>query len=113
MLQCIQEMKHFIRTSYRISENSFDTREVEETLQGILQGNRAAPTMWVLISTPLLNMLREKGYCGNFRSPITKENTKLVGFAFVDNTNLILVDMFDTSMDLDELAEKMQSAINT
>ena len=37
---------------------------------------------------------------------------KLVGFAFVDNTDLILLDMLDASTDFEELAGKMLEAIN-
>ena len=112
MLECIQEMKHHVRTSYGLSDDTFDTRDLEEKMQGILQGNGAAPTTWVLISSPLLNLLRKKGYCGKFMSPITKEKTHLVGFAFVDDTDLILLDMIDESLSFDEIAEQMQEAIN-
>ena len=112
MLECIQEMKHHIRTSYGLSDDTFDMRDLEEKLQGILQGNGAAPATWVLISTPLLNMLRNKGYGGRFLSPITLENTNLVGFVFVDDSDLILLDMIDGSIGFEEIAEKMQEAIN-
>ena len=37
---------------------------------------------------------------------------KLVGFAFVDDTDLILLDMLDASTDFEELAGKMLEAIN-
>ena len=111
MLECIQEMKHNVRTGYGISDETFDTRDLEEKLQGILQGNGAAPTTWVLISTPLLNLLRKKGYGRKFCSPISNERTNLMGFAFVDVTDLILLDMIDGSVSFEEIATQMQKAI--
>ena len=111
MLECIQEMKHNIRTSYGLSDDTFDTRELEEKLQGILQRNGAAPTTWVLISTPLINLLQKKGYGGKFLSPIRKEITNLVRFAFVDDNDLILLNMIDASLGFDDIASKMQEAI--
>ena len=57
MQKCIQDMRHQIRTNFGISEESLHKRYTAVPLQGILQGNGASPTNWVLISTPLLNML--------------------------------------------------------
>ena len=112
MLQCIQEMNHQIKTNFGISEECLHKRYTAVPLQGILQGNGASPTTWVLISTPLLNMLRAKGNGAKFVSPISHEHTHIVGFAFVDDTDLITFDMEMNTVDWDEITHKMQEAID-
>ena len=89
--------------------NKFNT---QSPFQGILQGNGASPTTWVLISVPLLNMLRVKGHGAKFFSPLSKELTHIVGFAFVDDTDLLTFDMFDSEKSWDTLSDCMQEAIN-
>ena len=50
MLLCIQNMRHHISTSYGISKESLQKTNPSSPFQGILQGNGASPTTWVLIS---------------------------------------------------------------
>lgn len=112
MLKCIQEMKHQIRTNFGISEETLQKRYTMIPLQGILQGNGASPTTWVLISTPLLNMLRTHGNGAKFKAPISKELSHIVGFAFVDDTDLITFDMQSDNRDWDDITTQMQQAID-
>ena len=71
-------MKHAIKTSYGVSALTLDGDRVLVPYQGVLQGNGARPTTWVIISTPLLNMLRTAGHGGHFITPISKEQKKIV-----------------------------------
>ncbi len=80
--------------------------------QGALQGNGASPATWVIISTPLLNMLREAGNGGYFVEPISKKISHSVGYAFVDDTDLVQFDARDQNMSTEEVMEKMQDSIN-
>jgi hypothetical protein len=59
--------------------------------QGLGQGNGAAPTIWALVSTPILNALRKKGYGAAFKCAITKNNFKLVGYCFVDDSTIVQI----------------------
>lgn len=88
MLLTIQNMKHHIRTSYGDSVFYMDSTGVLVPYQGILQGNGASPTTWVLVSAPLLNMLKSAGDGTFLQSPISGEKYHVVGFAFVDDTDL-------------------------
>jgi hypothetical protein len=111
MLETIQNMKHHICTNYG---NSIFTMTSSGTLvpyQGILQGNGASPATWVIISTPLLDMLCTAGNGGHFISPISKEYSHTVGFAFVDDTDLIHQDMRKKETEA-EAMDKMQQSIN-
>ena len=112
MLITIQEMNHHIRTSFGLSEQTLQHRFTNTPFQGILQGNGAAPTTWVLISTPLLNMLWSKGNGAKFCTPITNQITHVVGYAFVDDTDLLTFEMFDTSITWDDIANNIQEAID-
>jgi hypothetical protein len=100
MLETIQNMKHHIRTNYGDSVFTMTSSGTLIPYQGILQGNGASPATWVIISAPLLDMLRTAGNGGHFVSPISKEKSHTVGFAFVDDTDLIHLDMRKHETDL-------------
>ena len=112
MLESIQNMKFHIQTSHGLSTIMLSNKNTLIPFQGILQGNGAAPTTWVIISTPLLNMLRAAQNGGFFLSPVTKEMTHLVGFAFVDDMDILLLNMRDKDITFDEIADNMQDAID-
>ena len=82
-------MKHHIRTTFGDSAFTMSSDELIIPYQGVLQGNGASPASWVVVSTPLLNMLRAAGGGGHFVSPISNETSHSVGFACVDDTELL------------------------
>ena len=112
MLESIQNMKHHIKTSFGISTITLSKRNTLIPYQGILQGNGASPTTWVIISTPLLNMLRAAGNGAKFESPLSHERTHLVGFAFVDDTDLVTFNMQRKDVKWNEIGTAMQEAID-
>ncbi len=59
-------------------------------MHGIGQGNGAGPAIWAVLSSPLLNLLRSKGFGCDFKSPFSKEDLQFVGYAFVDDTDIIV-----------------------
>ena len=112
MFRSIQNMKHHIRTTFGDSAFTMSSEGTLVPFQGALQGNGASPATWVVISTPLLNMLRNAGNRGYFVEPISKKLHHLVGYAFVDDTDLIQVDLRDHSIGTEEVMEQMQNGIN-
>ena len=112
MLESIQNMSHHIKTSFGISTITLSKKNTLIPFQGILQGNGASPTTWIIISTPLLNMLRAAGHGAKFKSPISHENTHIVGFAYVDDTDLITYNMTDENISWETVGAEMQEAIN-
>jgi hypothetical protein len=80
-------------------------------MHGIGQGNGAGPAIWAVLSTPLLNLLRTKGCGCEFISPISQMPYSSVGYAFVDDTDVIesKLDM----MDHREARNKLQIAVDT
>ena len=112
MLQSIQNMKHNLCTSYGDSMWTISSKGTLIPYQGILQGNGAAPTTWVVLSTPLLNMMRTARHGGFFTSPITRQSSHYVAFAYVDDTDLLEFNSRDPHITIDEVMEKMQQAVN-
>jgi hypothetical protein len=107
MISCIQQMKYFIRTTFGMSTTFFSSQTTAIPLQGLLQGNGAGPTIWVIVSTPLLNMLRNADKGAHLLSSISKEAAHFVGFAFVDDTDLVTYRANDF-----EIFEEMQESID-
>jgi hypothetical protein len=84
LFSTIRDMKHFIRTAYGDSREFYHEQDVP--FHGILQGNGAGPTIWAMVSSPLLDRMREKGHGIQIMSDggfIT-----IPAFAFVDDTDL-------------------------
>ena len=74
MLTSLQKMKHHIRTGYGVSSRTYgNSYKNGKPTQGSGQGNGASPCIWVIISTPLLNMMRKNNFGAHFISPISKE----------------------------------------
>jgi hypothetical protein len=82
----IKDMSHYVRTAFGTSTSSYDRGD--GYMHGILQGNGAGPCIWVMLSTPILNMLKASG-CG-VNIPISSTDSfQVVGFAFVDDVDVI------------------------
>ena len=112
MLRTIQHMKHHVRTNFGDSKFCMSSDGLLVPFQGVLQGNGASPASWVIISSALLNMLRQAGRGGHFLSAISGEHSHSVAFTYVDDTDLIEVDLRDTTIGTREVMEHMQEAIN-
>ena len=89
MLEPIRTMKHRIRTAYGDSQTAYGGDEWDRDPSGICQGNGAGPAIWLLVSSPLLQMLREAGYGAQLRGAIDDTRLHLAGFAYVDDADTI------------------------
>ena len=92
MLSAIEEMKFFLRTAYGDSKG-FAGSTIQIKTQGLCQGNGAAPAGWAVISITILNAHKRKGHGGHFVCPISALRGHLAAILFVDNTDLIHLDM--------------------
>jgi hypothetical protein len=86
MFTTIDKMKRCIRTTYGDSTQTY--KADKRKFHGILQGNGAGPTIWAMISSPMLDRLRHKGYVVKIKTDTSTEIT-IPGFAFVDDVDLI------------------------
>jgi hypothetical protein len=107
LFETIQKLEHHVRTVFGESKIGF-VQQGPKPLQGVGQGNGAGPQIWALVSTPVLNMLRAEGLGAKFQSTLSKISTTLVGFAFVDDTDLVTSG---SRMELNEVISRIQHAL--
>ena len=112
MLKTLQQMTHYIRTAHGISTQTYGCHNVDgKPVQGSGQGNGASPTIWTLISSPLLLMMRNLKFGAKFNTPLSKETINFVGCSFVDDTDLIHTSS-TPGTPLRDFSQEMQNAIN-
>ena len=99
MLTTIQQFKHHVRTTFGDLEIKLQNN-TPTPFQGICQGNGAGPTIWVAVSTPLIEMMRAAEHGLAFETPLTGYKEKLIGFAFVDDTDLVEGNLSRTDFSL-------------
>ncbi len=71
---------------------------------------RGGPAIWAVVSTPLLNMLCEKGFGCEIQCPLSSEYFWFAGYAFVDNNDLIQSQLQENP---DQARMNLQKAIDT
>ena len=95
MFETIQKMTHRIRTLYGDStitwggDSLTNLENWNNYPQGVLQGNACGPTIWALVSSIIFEILHKRGFAVKFCTTLSKEVFKLVGFAYVDDSDLI------------------------
>ena len=111
MFTTIQNLEHHIRTIYGDSDLNFSGKLWVLPIQGIVQGNGAASQVWAIVSTPVLNIMRAEGYGVCFHTALTATEIHFVGYAFVDDTDLVQ-SKISSADSVHSLAAEMQSAVN-
>ena len=92
MLTALEEMKYFLRTAYGDSKNCAGSK-IEVKFQGLCQGNGAAPAGWAVISITILMAHKEKGHGAHFVCPISDLTGHLAAILFVDDTDIVHMDL--------------------
>ena len=111
MLKTIQEMKFFLRTAFGDSSD-FAGALAEVKTQGLCQGNGAAPAGWAVVSITILNAHKRKGYGARFLCPISLTRANLAAVLYVDDTDVIHLDMEKKEDKLETLAHLQESVWN-
>ena len=106
----LQEAVHQVRTGYGDSVNTYGGDVWLAPLHGIGQGNGAGPAIWAVVSTPLVSALRNKGFGCEILCPLSHSFFKFVGYAFVDDTDIIQSTLHDSPQDTMAI---LQQAIDT
>ena len=111
MFSSIQRMVHRIRSAFGDSELTYggdDIGDWENYPQGVLQGNASGPTIWSLLSSIVFEVLHKRGFATKFCTSLSKQIFQLVGFAYVDDCDLVQVGTNPV-----EVLESMQQLINS
>lgn len=112
MYHTIQEARHFTRTAYGDSVVTYGGLDVGyfRKPQGVGQGNAYGPPGWGVISSTLFDMMREKGFGTKIVAPISNDTEEIIGFAFVDDTDVLA--SIPKQNDPDATMNRMQATIN-
>jgi hypothetical protein len=95
MFGTLQQMQHYAKTAYGATNTSYGTICIP--LQGVLQGNGAGPSIWMLISAPLINMLMTQGFRFKSTNLLSGESYHFACYTYVDDNDLIQADKADTT----------------
>jgi hypothetical protein len=77
MFTTIEDLDHHVRAIYGDSKKSFDGDRWLVPWQGLGQGNRAGPQIWAVVSTPVLNYLRNERYGVALKTSISGDVIRL------------------------------------
>jgi len=109
MLTAIEEMKFFLRTAFGDSKTCAGST-LEVKFQGLCQGNGAAPAGFAVISITILQAHKRKGHGAHFKCPISDRSGHLAAILFVDDCDLLHLDM-RTEQTVQEAHASMQASI--
>ena len=85
-------MKYFLRTAYGDSK-TFAVSTIELKFQGLCQGSGAALAGWAVISIKILCAHKRKVHGGHFVCPISNLTVHLAALLFVDDTDMIHINL--------------------
>ena len=109
MFGVIQCMTYYIRTNFGDSDSSYGGKQ-NVPFQGNRQANGASPTIWLVISMHFVLLIKEEGHTTTVTSPLSGIALTLIGFLFVDDTDLVTMGTkgeSDTS-----IYNQLQASIN-
>ena len=108
----LQEVKYYTQTAYGKSNLTFGGKESNFNAkpQGAGQGNGAAAQLWTIVSTKMFEMLHSLGLANIMGTPISGTDLVLIGFAYVDDSDLFVYSIKD---DISTTAAKMQKIIDS
>ena len=92
MCDSIQRIIHIIITVFGGSELNHGGTDIEDYKyypQEVLQGSASDPDIWIFLSSVVFEVLYKRKYSVKFISSPLKQTVLLVGFAYVDNYDLI------------------------
>ena len=83
----LQKAKYKIKTGYGVSTPVYGDEET--AISGIGQDKGLSPVLWALISPIIFKMCKAKGHGINATTAISKQEISFMGFAFVDDIDLV------------------------
>jgi hypothetical protein len=109
MFGTLAQVEHYVRTNFGDSTTSYACIQIP--FQGVYQGNGAGPGIWMLVSVPIINMLKARGFGFKVTNVMSQEHFSFVCYAFVDDTDLL--HSSEPDIGLAGLVEEMQSVVDT
>ncbi len=66
-------------------------RPENDPLQGLCQGNGAAPACWIMLSSLMMQVYRTEGHLSSLQSPMSSNKIEFMGEIHVDDTDLLMI----------------------
>jgi hypothetical protein len=111
MFSTLQNLEHTIQTAYGDSEDTYGGDMWVIPMQGVYQVGGAGPLIWAVVSSLLLDIMCEEEFGTFFKTSLSAQVIRFVGYAFVDDT-----DLFQTGKDGSEtgleIMEHMQAGVH-
>ncbi len=85
---------------------------INRKTQGLMQGNGASLAGWAAISICILGAHRKKGHGAKFYCPITNLQHHLSAILYVDDTDLLHIDVTKDES-VDKVHGAIQSSVNS
>ncbi len=111
MLGTIENMKFFLQTGFGDSK-LFAGGGISVKSQGLCQGNGAAPAGWAVISICILRAHGKKGHGAKFLCPITKLQNHLSATLYVDDTDILHIDLTKDER-VEDVHHTIQESVNS
>jgi hypothetical protein len=111
MLSTIENMKFFLRTGFGNS-TSYAGGGIGVKTQGLTQGNGASPAGWAVISICIIGAHRKKGRGTKFHCPITHLKHHLSAILYVDDTDLLHIDL-SKNKTVNEVHKAIQDSVHS
>ena len=111
LFSTLQECQYYTRTVYGDSTTTFGGKEegYDHNAQGAGQGNGAAPQIWAVLSTKMFEMMAELGLDTSLLTPVSKEEMRLAGFAYVDDSDIFVCRLDEN---INALVDKLQQLVD-
>ena len=108
----LQDVQYQTQTVYGKSAQTFGGLEPGFNCkpQGAGQGNGAAPQLWAVLSSKMFEMLHSLQLGNIMHTPISNSELVLVGFAYVDDSDLF---SYSANHDSEHTVRKMQQIISS
>ena len=110
MFSPLQYLEHSIRCAYGDSTETYGSEVWAAPMQGLYQGNGAGPIVWAVVSSPVLQIMRREGFGTFFKTSLSGKTIRLVGYAFVDDTDFI--QTAKNGQNIQEVIDQLQDSIN-
>jgi hypothetical protein len=111
MLATTENMNFFLWTGFGDSTN-FAGGGISIKTQGMCQGNGASPAAWVVSSICILKVHGRKGHGAKFVCPITKLEKHFLAIVYVDDTDLLHIDLTKNKM-VNKVHTAIQESVNS
>jgi hypothetical protein len=109
MFETLSQVDHYVHTNFGDSSTSYACIEI--LFQGVYQGNGARPGIWLLVSIPIINMLKARGFGFKVTNVMTHKRFSFVCYAFMDDTGLVHALTRDSG--ISKIVEEMEDIIDT